>query len=62
MYGAVNWINDNPVLDGMPIFEDLQKCLDYIDNEESLHKNVGIIYEDVNNIDYRWTVIRLKKY
>lgn len=54
MYGAVHWINDNPVLNGMPIFDTKEACLKYIDE----YKEVDKQFPDFN---IRWTIIELRK-
>ena len=55
MWGAVNWINDQPILDGMPIFGKKSECIDYITASEAVEAEYN------HTIDTRWTIIRLIK-
>lgn len=62
MYSAVNWINGNPVLDGMPIFEIKQNCLDFVAKSEKVEKLFKQKLIDEGLLDLRWTIIRLEIY
>lgn len=53
LYGAVEWINDNPILDGMKYFETKEHCIEYIGEKQKMAVPPGI--------DVKYTIIRLEK-
>ena len=53
LYGAVQWINDKPVLDGMPYFETKEACIGYASQMGGRPTPPGI--------SVRYTIIRLER-
>ena len=53
VYGAVQWINDKPVLDGMPYFETKEACIEYANRMGARDTPPGI--------SVRYTIIRLER-
>lgn len=55
LYGVVEWINDNPVLDGMPYFDNKEEALEYVAELEK-KGNMGL------PCTVKYTIIRLKNH
>jgi len=53
LYGAVQWINDKPILDGMSYFETKDLCVAYANRMGAQGAPPGI--------NVRYTIIRLEK-
>ena len=53
LFGAVQWINDKPVLDGMPYFETKEACMEYASRMGGRRTPPGISVE--------YTIIRLER-
>lgn len=56
LYGVVEWINDNPKLDGMPYFITKSKAIRYAAERESSVKSLNLTSTIV-----KYTIIRLEK-
>lgn len=56
LYGVVEWINDNPILDGMPYFQTKSKAMKYIGERLGALEKLKL-----ENIEVRFTIIQLKK-
>ena len=54
LYGVVEWINGNPVLDGMPYFDDKDAALKYTSERADMGE-MGL------PMKVEYTIIRLKK-
>ena len=53
LYGVVEWLNENPILDGMPYFKTKKEAILYAKHKEEIAKKY--------KMNLRWTIIRLKK-
>lgn len=55
LYGVVQRINNNPILDGMPCFEAKSQALKYIDEQLELTEKLNL-----EDIEIKYNIIRLK--
>ncbi len=53
LYGVVEWLDENPILDGMKCFADKDKAFNHAEKQEAL----GLI----NGFGIKCTIIRLEK-
>jgi len=52
LYGVVKWLNDHPILDGMPYFSSVEDATEYALEHENIGKQTGF--------NVRYTIIRLR--
>ena len=57
MFGAVQWLYGNPILDGMPIFDTKKDCIKYIELHQQMEKCIA---PSITRY-IKWTIIRLEK-
>jgi hypothetical protein len=58
LWGALDWVSGNPIIDGMIVFEKKEDCLAYIEKQESIYTEIK--KEHPVAPDVRWTIPRIK--
>ena len=57
LYGVIQWIDDNPILDGMSYFDTKEKAIRYIEEQSVFDKKLHLKESKI-----KYSIVRLEKH